>query len=237
MEQAFFPVTRREAERQGIPFSSAANKNALFPSQLRGLRESREISQAALAKALGVSKSTIGLWEMGDTLPDAKAIYDIASFFNVSADWLLGLSDERAINGDLAQASRYIGLPANSTEKLHELSLSSDAHSKAPLFVINEILSSRIDDFITWAWRAAMSNCAIGADELAATRRNADIHLVEIANSGSGEIVAAVEVPLSDYEHICTSTAIGIIRESADKSLKIFKDNFKEAFQLQKSKE
>lgn len=92
MEQAFFPVTRREAERQGIPFSSDANKNALFPSQLKELRERKGISQAVLARALGVSKSTIGLWETGDTLPDAKSLHDLAVYFDVSADYLLGLS-------------------------------------------------------------------------------------------------------------------------------------------------
>lgn len=92
MEQPFFPVTKREAERQGIPFSSNANKNAPFPSQLRELREKKGISQAALAKILGVSKSTVGLWETGDTLPDAKSLRDIAEYFEVTADYLLGLS-------------------------------------------------------------------------------------------------------------------------------------------------
>ncbi|MFG6352593.1 MAG: helix-turn-helix domain-containing protein [Oscillospiraceae bacterium] len=92
MKLPFFPVTRREAERQGIPFSSAANKNAPFPTQLRELREKRGVSQAVFAKALGVSKSTVGLWETGDTLPDAKSIRDIAEYFEVTADYLLGLS-------------------------------------------------------------------------------------------------------------------------------------------------
>lgn len=92
MEQPFFPVTRRGAERQGIPFSSDANKNAPFPSQLRELRKEKGISQEVLAKTLGVSKSTVGLWETGDTLPDAKALHDIAVYFKVTSDYLLGLS-------------------------------------------------------------------------------------------------------------------------------------------------
>lgn len=92
MKQAFFPVTRREAERQGIAFSSDENKKAPFPSQLRELREKKGVSQAVFAKVLGVSKSTVGLWETGDTLPDAKSLRDIAEYFEVTADYLLGLS-------------------------------------------------------------------------------------------------------------------------------------------------
>lgn len=92
MERMLFPVTRREAERVGIAYSSEANKNALFPSQLRELRKEKGVSQDALSKVLGVSKSTIGLWETGDTLPDAKSLYDLARYFDVSSDYLLGLS-------------------------------------------------------------------------------------------------------------------------------------------------
>ena len=92
MDQPFFTVTKREDERVGIKYSSKANKKALFPSQLRKLRTEKSVSQEALSKILGVSKSTIGLWENGDTLPDAKAIRDLAQYFEVTSDYLLGLS-------------------------------------------------------------------------------------------------------------------------------------------------
>ena len=72
MEQLVFPVTKKAAEKQGGVYSSDANKNALFPSRLRELRKEKGVSQDQLANELGVSKSTIGLYETGDTLPDAK---------------------------------------------------------------------------------------------------------------------------------------------------------------------
>lgn len=141
MEKSFFPVTRREAERQGLRFSSAANKKAPFPSQLRKLRDEKGISQAALAKVLMVSKSTIGLWETGDTLPDAKSLHDIASYFGVSSDWLLGLAEEKSINGDLAQASRYTGLSEETVEKLHK-GLSDATKRILTIPVISKLISS-----------------------------------------------------------------------------------------------
>lgn len=93
MERLIFPVTKKEAEKKGIQYSSKENKNALFPYRLRELRREKNVSQAELALALGVSKSTIGLYETGDTLPDAKTLYDLAKYFSVSSDYLLGLSD------------------------------------------------------------------------------------------------------------------------------------------------
>lgn len=101
MEQMHFPVTRRDAERSGVPYSSEANKNALFPSRLRELRKEKGVSQDVLSKVLGVSKSTVGLWETGDTLPDAKAIFDLANYFDVSADWILGRSDLKSTDIDV----------------------------------------------------------------------------------------------------------------------------------------
>lgn len=118
MEQAFFPVTRREAERQGIPFSSTANRNALFPSQLRELRKEKGISQAALAKALRVSKSTVGLWETGDTLPDAKSLHDVAAFFDVSANYLLGFTNDM---GMIQTATEELGLSHDAVTEIKNL--------------------------------------------------------------------------------------------------------------------
>lgn len=87
-----FPTTKKSAERQNIAYSIEENRNAFFPKMLRKLRENAGISQLELSKQLGVSKSTIGLYENGDTLPDAKTLRDIAKFYHISADALLGLS-------------------------------------------------------------------------------------------------------------------------------------------------
>lgn len=93
MSRQIFPVTRKEAEKQGISYSSENNRNSQFPTRLRELREGKGIPQITLSQVLGVSKSTVGLWENGDTLPDAKMVHDLAIYFDVSADYLLGLSD------------------------------------------------------------------------------------------------------------------------------------------------
>ena len=110
MEQLIFPVTKKEAAKSGRTYSSKDNKNALFPTRLRDLRNGKGISQETLAHDIRVSKSTIGLYETGDTLPDAKTLRDLVVYFGVSADWILGLSDVRTLNIDIRKMCEYTGL-------------------------------------------------------------------------------------------------------------------------------
>lgn len=52
-------------------------------------------SQTAVAKRLGISQQGWARYETGKILPGAEMIRQICSKFNISADWLLGLSDVR----------------------------------------------------------------------------------------------------------------------------------------------
>lgn len=52
-----------------------------------------EISKRELAKKIGVSATSISDWSNGKVQPTAENIYLIAEYFQVSADYLLGLKD------------------------------------------------------------------------------------------------------------------------------------------------
>lgn len=62
-------------------------------NRIRELRESREIQQKELAISLGVSQPTVSDWESGRKLPSAKSTMKLANFFNVSVEYLMGVSD------------------------------------------------------------------------------------------------------------------------------------------------
>jgi transcriptional regulator with XRE-family HTH domain len=66
----------------------------MFKDIIKDLRESQELSQYELAKALQVSQSAIAKWELGKTEPTASALISISKFFKVSTDYLLELEDE-----------------------------------------------------------------------------------------------------------------------------------------------
>lgn len=61
----------------------------MFQIQLKKLRERDHISQYKLAAALGVSQSTVGMWENGKNKPDVATLQKIADYFNVTTDYLL----------------------------------------------------------------------------------------------------------------------------------------------------
>ena len=63
--------------------------------RLRALRESKGLSQQRLAAELNVSQSTISAYEVGDRSPDMDTLITISCYFNVSLDYLAGVSDVR----------------------------------------------------------------------------------------------------------------------------------------------
>lgn len=66
-----------------------------FSDRLKELRKSKELSQADFAKQLGLSKSSINMYERGEREPSINTLEAIADYFNVDMDYLLGKTDHR----------------------------------------------------------------------------------------------------------------------------------------------
>ncbi len=64
-----------------------------FSIRLRELRQSKNLSQQKLADLLGISKSSINMYERGEREPGLDLLEAIADFFNVDIDYLLGKSN------------------------------------------------------------------------------------------------------------------------------------------------
>ena len=61
-----------------------------FPSRLKRLRERKRINRKALGECCGLSKNMIGMYERGEKEPTIATLIEIADFFEVSTDYLLG---------------------------------------------------------------------------------------------------------------------------------------------------
>lgn len=70
----------------------------MIAERIKMLREKKGITQAELAKQLGVTRSGVNAWEMGISIPSTQYIAELARFFNISADYLLGLSQTSSIS-------------------------------------------------------------------------------------------------------------------------------------------
>lgn len=66
-----------------------------FGSILRELRKEQELTQQQLADNIGLSFSTISMYERGEREPDFETLETIADFFNVSMDYLHGLTTNK----------------------------------------------------------------------------------------------------------------------------------------------
>jgi len=62
--------------------------------KIKELRKEKGLTQIQLAKELNFSHSIIGFWESGERKPAFDAIIALSKYFDVSADYLLGLEDE-----------------------------------------------------------------------------------------------------------------------------------------------
>lgn len=80
----------------------------MFRLNLKTLREERRISQAVLAKELGVAQSAVGNWESGARSPDAATLLKIANYFDVTVDYLL--------TGEEKEHPTVAGVPLNDKE-------------------------------------------------------------------------------------------------------------------------
>jgi transcriptional regulator with XRE-family HTH domain len=56
---------------------------------LKKLREEKGLTQSELGKKLGISPSTVGMYEQGRRVPDVPILKKMSAFFNVSIDYLL----------------------------------------------------------------------------------------------------------------------------------------------------
>ena len=63
-------------------------------NRMKELRRRNLLSQKDLAEALHVSQATISGWETGAYEPDQSALIDMAKLFNVTIDYIMGISDE-----------------------------------------------------------------------------------------------------------------------------------------------
>jgi len=69
-------------------------RNELYFERIKQLRLESGLTQTQLADEVGFSQSAIAAWEAGERVPSADAIIALANYFEVTTDYLLGLSDD-----------------------------------------------------------------------------------------------------------------------------------------------
>lgn len=76
-----------------------------FQNVFKRLRIASGYTQQTIADKLGISRSTIGMYETGAREPDYDTLEAIADLFNVDIDYLLGRTDKTTI---LPESAYYL---------------------------------------------------------------------------------------------------------------------------------
>ena len=88
----------------------------VFQKRFRELRG--DLPQAQFAEKIGLSRPTVGLYESGKRIPDIEVLTLIAEKCDVSADWLLGLSEYPTKDIALSSVCEYTDLSIAAVEAL-----------------------------------------------------------------------------------------------------------------------
>lgn len=70
----------------------------MIGERIRNTREKNGLTQANLAKKLGISRSAVNAWELGVSVPSAQYLVELSKIFKVSTDYLLCLDGKEVVD-------------------------------------------------------------------------------------------------------------------------------------------
>lgn len=70
----------------------------MVADRIKHLREEQNLSQAELAKRLGITRSSVNAWELGISVPSTQYIVELSSLFKVSTDYLLCVDTSASVS-------------------------------------------------------------------------------------------------------------------------------------------
>jgi len=189
MENVYFPYSEKEAKRSGIINRFAVNERAEFPVRLRELRDKKDVTLAIAANGIGVTRSTLGLYEKGENVPDIKVLVRIAHYYGVTVNYLVG-EDERPTFEE-GFVFNSTGLSADALDVLRNYASSTEKKIDERGYLPGVILSA----LITSNQFEAFINSQIKYIEFA-TKQKVLQHLIE--TDGMTEEVETVLKTLED---------------------------------------
>lgn len=107
--------------------------------RLRELRQEKNLSQADIAEFLRVSRQAYSFYETGKREPDNETLQTLASFFNVSTDYLLGRTDIR-ISGNTSSDEDW---PSDVKVMMRDASRLNDEQKEIVKRLIKEFVNDK----------------------------------------------------------------------------------------------
>lgn len=108
-----------------------------FPDRLKELRKAKNISQANLAKMIGIHFAQISRYERGETMPNAQAMTKLAQALNATVDYLM--------NGTSSDVVESAGLDKEIIDRFKQVQYLDSEEKKTVLSLLDAFIAkSRI---------------------------------------------------------------------------------------------
>lgn len=88
--------------------------------RIKILRIESKLTQEQFGNIFGIVKSTVSMYENDNSTPDTEMLKKLSKFFNVSIDYLLGLTDIREPAEELIKKGEVSVKPPSDIEKIYE---------------------------------------------------------------------------------------------------------------------
>lgn len=131
-------------------------ENNIMGRRIKKLREERELSQLDLSKILNVSTSSLSQYESGNRVPSDDVKRNIADYFQVTMDYLVGRTDQPFVSVTLTEKNEK-----DIAKKMRDLR--EEIENSDGLMFDGEILSDETKDLLL---------TLLEKDEIAATLNN-----------------------------------------------------------------
>lgn len=136
---------------------------APFPTAISSLLKERKITPGELAGHLGVTRQTVSNYCLGQTTPSFQLLCEIADFFDVSTDYLLGRTDVQSPSVEIQAISAATGLTEHTIKTLQLLFSRGERTILQDLF--NEILEIAFDTEVIGSYCGMRSSLSIPNDQ------------------------------------------------------------------------
>ena len=90
-----------------------------FSTRLKELRNQANLSQQELSKIMGISKSSINMYERGEREPGLETVGALADYFDVRTDYLLGKTDDKRSPKEAKKYNKLIIQSLDNYRQLH----------------------------------------------------------------------------------------------------------------------
>ncbi|MBR6779825.1 MAG: helix-turn-helix transcriptional regulator [Clostridia bacterium] len=197
--------------------------NADFPHKLSELRRAKGVSQKEAAAQLGVSQALLSHYEKGIRECGLDFICKASSYYGVTSDWLLGLSDTRLGANELFEAT---DIPEDAQIKLRTIlrcyvrmseEMSSRGKDAEKLFT--DYMSLSLYRFV-----AALRHADNTADQWLTLNKTAANRLSGLLLSDmTQDFPQITEIPTNEEQPLCFQTLVShcesVLRETTAEML------------------